>query len=217
MFITHRGRFTGWMHMCYESSKSNSSDFIHEYANHIIEVLSVLNKYNVFTLSSYRLNYEEYALKPSDTHSHGFWIKILNKKTEYSTLDIEFLGKTMVYESGKQVWLENAIELSTSFNIRKYYICFHLATNSDNWFPYYFINEAKVNCDYKNNASRLEMALTEFFINKYQYETSYNEVSGIYSLQSGFRLNNLYSDYGELNIVDERGCVVDFVHPKLLR
>ena len=96
------------------------------------------------------------------------------------------------------------------------YVVFKL--KSDDWLPYHFIREAKVNNDYKINSSRLERCLTGFFCEKYQYDIDPTSDSDLKSIQKGFSLDNLYTiGYPNLIIYEENGSYLESIDPEIIK
>lgn len=216
MQFTYPGYYTG----CWTLTLSlNMSDNINElYSNHMIELLTYLNECQIFKMTGYILNREKFYTDSEEIYTQDFWLKVIQEIQELDIYFLDLCGETMVYKDNKPVWLEQAVEIGLEFGISEpdIYIIFKL--RNDDWLPYYFIQDTKVNNDYKINSSRLEKCLTEFFCEKYQYDIESISDSDVKSIQNGFCLDNIYTiGYPNLITYGENGNYLESTDPKTVK
>lgn len=216
MQFIYPGYYTGYWAFTLSFNVNNS---IYEiYSNHIIELLTYLNEYQIFKMTGYTLNGEEFYINNEESYTKIFWLQLIQKVKELGIYFLDLCGKTMVYKNSKPVWLEQAIEVGLEFGISEpdIYIIFKL--RSDDWLPYHFIREAKVNNDYEVNSSCLEKCLTGFFCEKYQYDIDFTSDSDLKTIQSGFSLDNIYTiGYPNLITYGENGSYLESTDPKFIK
>lgn len=216
MQFTYPGYYTGYWTF---TLSLNMNDDIHElYSNHIIELLTYLNECQIFKMTGYILNRENFYTDSEEIYTQDFWLKVIQKIQELDIYFLDLCGETMVYKDNKPVWLEQAVEIGLEFGISEpdIYIIFKL--RNDDWLPYYFIQDTKVNNDYEINSSRLEKCLTEFFCEKYQYDIESISDSDIKSIQNGFCLDNIYTiGYPNLITYGENGSYLESTDPRTVK
>ncbi len=216
MQFTYPEYYTG----CWTLTLSlNMSDNINElYSNHMIELLTYLNECQIFKMTGYILNREDFYTDSEEIYTQDFWLKIIRKIQELDIYFLDLCGETMVYKDNKPVWLEQAVEIGLEFGISEpdIYIIFKL--RNDDWLPYYFIQDTRINDDYEINSSRLEKCLTKFFCEKYQYDIEPVSDSNIKSIQNGFCLDNIYTiGYPNLITYGENGSYLKSTDPKTVK
>lgn len=216
MQFTYPGYYTGYWAF---TLSFNINDNINEiYSNHIVELLTYLNECQIFKMTGYTLNREKFYTDNEESYTKIFWLKLIQKVKELDIYFLDLCGKTMVYKDNKPVWLEQAVEVGLEFGISEpdIYVVFKL--RSDDWLPYHFIQEAKVNNDYEVNSSRLERCLARFFCEKYQYDIDSTSDSDVKSIQNGFYLDNLYTiGYPNLITYGKNGSYLESVDSKFIK
>lgn len=215
MQFTYPGYYTGYW--AFTLSLDVNDDIHKIYSNHIIELLTYLYESQIFEMTSYTLNKENFHTGNEKIYTQNFWLKFIKKIQHLDVYFIDLCGNTMAYKNSEPVWLEQAIEIGLEFGISEpdIYVVFKL--KNDDWLPYYFIEESKVNYDYEINSSRLEKCLTGFFCKKYQYDIDFTSDSDVKSIKNGFYLDNIYTiGYPNLITYGKDGSYLESTDPKFI-
>ena len=96
MQFTYPGYYTGYWTF---TLSLNMNDDIHElYSNHIIELLTYLNECQIFKMTGYILNRENFYTDSEEIYTQDFWLKVIQKIQELDIYFLDLCGETMVYK-----------------------------------------------------------------------------------------------------------------------
>lgn len=215
MQFTYPGYYTGYW--AFTLSLDVNDNIYEIYSNHIIELLTYLDECQIFKMTNYTLNRENFYINGEEPYTKIFWLMLIQKIQKLDIYFLDLCGRTMVCKNNEPVWLEQAIEIDLEFGTSEpdIYVVFKL--RNDDWLPYYFIEKSKFNYDYEINSSRLEKCLTGFFCKKYKYDVDFTSDSDVKSIQNGFYLDNIYIiGYPNLITYEKNGSYLESTDPKFI-